>query len=96
MFVVLLRFSENKHRASEFMEAHNHWIKQGFEQQVFLMVGSLQPTSGGAVLAHNESRELFEARVNQDPFVKEGIVTAEIIEIEPKKANESLSFLLTK
>ncbi len=96
MFVVLLRFSENKDRASEFMEGHNQWIRQGFEDRVFLVVGTLQPSLGGSVIAHGESKEALESRVNQDPFVSENIVTAEILEIEPKKADERLGFLLTK
>lgn len=94
MFVVLLRFSQNKGKAAEFMEGHNQWIKRGFDDKVFLVVGSLQPGLGGSVIAHGESREALETRVNQDPFVVENIVIAEILEIEPKKADERLSFLL--
>lgn len=94
MFIVLLRFSANKARASEFMEGHNQWIRKGFEDSVFLMVGSLQPGIGGSVIAYGESRQALEERVGQDPFVAENIVRAEILEIEPKKADERLSFLL--
>lgn len=96
MFVVLLRFSQNKDKASNFVDGHNQWIKRGFEDKVFLMVGSLQPGPGGSVVAHGESREALESRLNADPYVAENIVTAEILEIEPKKADERLSFLLTK
>ncbi|MEJ2763483.1 hypothetical protein VV869_05820 [Photobacterium sp. MCCC 1A19761] len=95
MFIVLLRFSENKDRASDFMDGHNQWIRRGFEDQVFLMVGALQPGLGGSIIAHGESKEALESRVNQDPFVAENIVTAEILEIEPRKADERLNFLLT-
>lgn len=96
MFVVLLRFSENKGQANDFMEGHNQWVRRGFEDKVFLMVGSLQHGLGGSVLAHGESREALADRVNQDPFVAEDVVTAEILEIEPKKADERLDFLLAK
>ncbi len=58
------------------------------------MVGSLQPGIGGSVITHGESRQALEKRVNQHPFVTENIVRAEILEIEPKKADERLSFLL--
>lgn len=94
MFVVILRFSENKSQAGAFMEGHNQWIRKGFEDGIFLMVGSLQPGLGGSVIAHGVSREVLESRVSEDPFVAENIVTAEILEIEPKKADERLSFLL--
>jgi len=96
MFIVLLRFAQNKNRASDFMDGHNQWIKRGFEDKVFLIVGSLQSGGGGFVIVHGESREALEHRVNQDPFVAEKIVTAEIMELDPKKADARLDFLLTK
>jgi hypothetical protein len=53
MFVVLLKFSENKSKAGEYMDGHNQWIKQGFEDGVFLWVGSLQSNLGGSVIVDN-------------------------------------------
>ena len=31
MFVVLLKFAENRSKAPEFMEGHNAWLKAGFD-----------------------------------------------------------------
>ena len=95
MFIVLLKFSENKSNAGEFMDGHNEWIKRGFEDGLFLLVGSLQPNLGGSVIVHNTTLSELEERVNKDPFVAENVITAEIIEIEPKKADERLSFLVS-
>ena len=95
MFVVLLKFSENKSKAGEFMDGHNAWISQGFDDGVFLLAGSLQPGLGGSVFAHNTSLSELEGRVDNDPFVAENIVSAEILEIEPKKADERLGFLVS-
>jgi len=94
MFIVFLRFTENKNRLSDFMEGHNQWIGRGFEDGVFLMVGSLQPGPGGCVIAHGISRETLVTRVNEDPFVVENIVSVEIIELDPKQTDERLSFLM--
>ena len=94
MFIILLKFSENKSKAGEFMDGHNQWIKKGFEDGKFLLVGSLQPNLGGSVIAYNSSLTELQERVNQDPFVAENIVSAEILEIDPKKADERLSFLV--
>lgn len=93
MFVVLLRFSDNKAQAGTFMESHKAWIKRGFDDGVFLLSGSIQPSSGGAVLAHNTSFPDLQGRVNDDPFVTENIVSAEILEITPGQADERLVFL---
>lgn len=94
MFIVLLKFSNNKGQASEFMEGHKEWIKHGFEDGVFLLAGSLQPNLGGGIVAHNTSLPDLQSRVNGDPFVAEKVVSAEIIEITPSKAEDRLKFLL--
>ena len=94
MFVVLLRFSINKGLAGQLMDGHNEWIKRGFDEGVFLMVGSLQPNMGGAILADNTNFEALQSRVNEDPFVAKGVVTAETFEISPNQADERLNFLL--
>lgn len=94
MFIILLKFSDNKDKAGEYMDGHNEWINQGFEDGVFLLVGSLQPGLGGSVIAHNATLSELQQRVNNDPFVAENIVGAEILEIDPKKADERLGFLV--
>ena len=93
MFIVLLRFSGNKGQASQFMEGHKEWIKNGFDDDVFLLAGGLQPNLGGGILAHNTSLSDLRNRVNGDPFVAENVVSAEILEIAPSKTDERLKFL---
>lgn len=94
MFIVLLKFSENKGQAGQFMEDHNQWIKRGFDDGVFLLVGSLQPNLGGGIMAHNTTLSELQNRVNEDPFVMENVVKAEIMEINPSKTDERLQFLI--
>ena len=94
MFIVLLKFSSNKGKASQFMEGHKEWIKRGFDDGVFLLVGSLQPNLGGGIVAHNTSLPDLQGRVNDDPFIVEHVVSAEILEIAPAKTDARLEFLL--
>ena len=94
MFIIFLKFSTNKSQAGEYMQAHNQWIKNGFDEGVFLLVGSLQPGLGGGIVAHNATLDELENRVNNDPFVTQNIVTAQIVEFSPSKADERLAFLL--
>ncbi len=94
MFIVILRFSDNKAKASQFMEGHKEWLKRGFDDGVFLLAGSLQPNLGGGIMAHNEALPDLQRRVNDDPFVRENVVKAEVIEITPSKADARLDFLL--
>jgi len=94
MFVILLKFSSNKAQAGRFMEGHKDWIKRGFDDGIFLLVGNLQPNLGGGIVAHNASLAELQSRVSTDPFVAEDIVSAEILEITPSRADERLQFML--
>lgn len=94
MFVVLLKFTDHKDKAAQFMESHKEWIKRGFEDGIFVLLGSLQPNLGGAIMAHNTTLSDLQSRVSADPFVAENVVSAEILEITPSKADERLQFML--
>lgn len=92
MFVITLRFAD-KSRAPSFMDGHNVWIGQGFDDGVFVLVGSLRSGAGGMIIAQGGDRAELEKRVQDDPFVREGVVTAEIEEVAPGRADERLAFL---
>ena len=93
MFIVILRFSEGKAKAGQFLKAHNEWLQRGFGDGVFVLAGSLQDNAGGAIVARCASREDLNARLNADPFVAEGIVRVEILGVIPSKTDERLDFL---
>ncbi|MTJ04923.1 MAG: hypothetical protein FH759_09565 [Sediminimonas qiaohouensis] len=93
MFITFLKFAENRAAAPDYMTAHNDWIAQGFADGVFLCAGALLPGAGGAILGHGESRAAHDARIAADPFVVQGIVTAETHEIDPKRTVSALDFV---
>jgi uncharacterized protein YciI len=93
MFIVLLRFSKDRGRAAHLMDGHRQWIERGFADGVFILTGSLEAGGGGAILAHATSRPDLEDRVKRDPFVAEGVVAAEILEVTPSRVDDRLGFL---
>ena len=77
------------------MDGHNAWLARGFDDGVFLLAGSLPPGQGGGIVAHNTTLDALEARINQDPFVVENVVRADITELAPGRAAPGLEFLLS-
>lgn len=96
MYIVLLKFADHKSKAPQLMEKHTEWIKQGFMDGVFLLTGSLQPQLGGVIIANSESRDELIKRILKDPFVAEGVVIPEVLEIKPGQAVHNLEFLIEK
>lgn len=96
MFIIFLKFTGNREHAARSMAAHKEWLKRGFDDGVFLLAGSLEPSLGGGILAHNTTLEALQQRVDGDPFVAEMVVTAEIHELDPGKADPRLGFLVSQ
>ena len=94
MFLVLLRFTDRNAAAPSFMAAHSRWVQQGFDDGVFLLAGGLAAGAGGAIVAQGNSMEAMQRYVDADPFVAEGIVTPEILQITASRADPRLQFLL--
>ncbi len=94
MYLVLLTFSDNKARAGELMAEHKAWIQCSLDEGIFLLVGSLQPNRGGAILVRGIERDALEQRINADPFVRENVVSAEVVEFTPHQAGPHMQFLL--
>ena len=96
MHIILLRFSDDRQNATRHLPGHNAWLKRGIEDGVFLMAGSLGSNLGGAILAHGASRAKIQDRVNEDPFVRENVVSAEVLEFSPSVASEDFQFVLKR
>jgi uncharacterized protein YciI len=94
MFVIFLRFAENRHLAGDHMAGHNGWIRRGMDDGVFLVVGSLGEGRGGAIIAHGVGRADLEKRLQADPFVAERVVAPEITEFEPGVVDPRLVFVM--
>ncbi len=93
MFIILLKFSENKEAAKDHMQGHVDWLNKGFDDGVFQLSGSLKTQGGGGIIAIASSREELEVRIGQDPFVEKNVVKPEIIEINATKSIDQLAFL---
>lgn len=93
MFIVLLRFADGRAAAPDHLTAHQEWVQRGVRDGVFLLVGSIRPGVGGALLATRGSREDLDRRVAEDPFVIHGVVAAEVLEVEPHVTDPRLTFL---
>lgn len=94
MFIVLLKFAGDRAAAGRLMDGHNAWLRRGFDDGVFLLAGTLQPGLGGGIVAHNTARPELDARLAEDPFMAERVVSAEIIELAASKADARLEFLV--
>jgi uncharacterized protein YciI len=72
---------------------HKAWVKNGFDDGVFVLSGGQRPRVGGAIVALDKDRAAIEARVGRDPFVLSCAATAQIIEVVPSTVDDRVSLL---
>jgi uncharacterized protein YciI len=93
MVIVCLKFGSHRAQAGQWMADHNQWIQKGFDDGVFLMTGSLGNAQGGVVLAANVDEAGLQRRIEQDPFVVHGVVSAEVHAVTPSRMAQGLAAL---
>jgi len=67
-------------QADSQMTPHMDWVRQGFEQGLFVASGRKIPRTGGVILAKGD-RAAVEAYCAADPFVTHGIADYDIVEV---------------
>lgn len=92
MYIVLLRLIDGS-KAAGLLDGHKAWLQKGFAEEVFFYVGGIRG-GGGAILAAASSLESLLARISDDPFVAEGVVAPEVIELDTTMSDPRLAFLV--
>jgi uncharacterized protein YciI len=93
MFIILLTYTKPLDEVDRHLTGHNAWVKQGFEEGVFILSGGQRPRTGGALLALGNDRAAIQTRVDHDPFVLAGVATAVVIEVAPSTLDDRLDWL---
>lgn len=93
MFLILLSYTKPLDEVDRWLDDHKAWVKQGFDDGVFILAGGQLPRVGGVVVAIGETREQIEGRAAQDPFVRHGVAAAQVIEVRPSTLDARIEFL---
>ncbi len=94
MYLVLMNYVKPLSVIDELLPAHREFLEANYRAGLFLVSGPREPRSGGVILARAGSREELAKVLEQDPFVREGAATCEIIEFKATRAGKALAILL--
>ena len=83
MFIVMLTYRRPLSEIDALMQRHVAWLKRHYESGLFIASGRRVPRVGGIILARSGDVAALEAAMQDDPFVKQGAATFELIEFTP-------------
>jgi uncharacterized protein YciI len=79
MLILSLTYIAPLEDADKHMEAHMAWVREGYDQGLFIASGRKVPRTGGVILARGD-RARLEAMCAADPFMVHGIARYEVTE----------------
>ncbi|WP_395406942.1 YciI family protein [Pseudoduganella sp. UC29_106] len=91
MFIITLTYLKPAEEIDKLLAAHREYLREQYDNGMFLMSGRLVPRTGGIILATADSRADIEAVVELDPFKEAGAASYTITEFVPTMTADILS-----
>jgi uncharacterized protein YciI len=83
MYIVMLSYQRPLAEIDALMQRHVAWLKRHYASGLFIASGRRVPRTGGIILARSGDAAALDAAMRDDPFVKEGAASFEVIEFTP-------------
>jgi uncharacterized protein YciI len=96
LFVIILRYLVSLEEIDAVMKQHMAYLHKHYDKGDFLVSGRQVPRTGGVILARAKNRTALEKTIKQDPFVKERLASADIIEFIASQFGKGLQGWLRK
>ncbi|WEF35482.1 YciI family protein [Pseudoduganella chitinolytica] len=91
MFVITLTYEKPTEEIDALLAAHRAFLREQYDNGVFLMSGRMVPRTGGIIIASADSRADIEAIVELDPFKQAGAASYQITEFVPTMTADILA-----
>jgi len=94
VFVLLLTYVKPLAEVDALMREHVAWLDEHYAAGRFLVSGRRMPRTGGVIVARGDDPGEMEAIAANDPFVRGGVATCEVIRFRASQRAPALEPLL--
>ena len=94
MFVIVLTYVKPLPEVDALMRKHLAWLNAQSAAGRSLVSGRQVPRTGGVIVARGDDREEIEAIAGEDPFVRGGVATVEVIQFRASQSADGIAALL--
>lgn len=85
MFIISLHYIRPIADIETHLDAHRHFLDEGYQQGIFLLSGRKEPRDGGIIIAQADNRAEIEKWIQKDPFYKHQVAEYQVTEFIPSK-----------
>jgi len=93
MYVVSLTYKVAQEIVDQHLDAHVDWLKDAFDEGVFIAAGRKVPRTGGVLLSRADRPTLDES-LAKDPFNVHGVADFDVMEFAPNRTAPGFENLL--
>ncbi len=94
MFIVTLTYLKPTEEIDALLAAHRAFLREQYDNGLFVMSGRMVPRTGGIILVTADSRADVEAVIELDPFNQAGAASYAITEFVPTMAADGFETFL--
>jgi len=80
MFIVTLTYLKPVEEVDALMPGHIEWLRQGYDEGLFIASGRRIPRTGGVILARSGDEPALRDKLARDPFVIHGAARCDVVE----------------
>jgi uncharacterized protein YciI len=88
MFLLLSRYVKPVKEIDRVLPEHREFLDRYYKSGLFVVSGPLNPRTGGVIVTADAPREVIDAALAEDPFVREGVSEYDIVEFNATKRAE--------
>ncbi len=90
-FLVIITYIVPLEKIDEILSQHRKFLQEGYDKNILLMSGPMNPRSGGVVLARAQTSDIIIDFFNFDPYKVNNYATYSFSEFDPVKHQEFLN-----
>lgn len=91
MFIISLTYLKPAEEIDKLLAAHREYLREQYDNGMFLMSGRMVPRTGGIIIATADSRADIDAVIELDPFNEAGAASYVITEFVPTMTADILA-----
>ncbi len=88
MFLLLSRYVKPVEEIDRVLPEHRAFLDRYYKSGLFIVSGPQNPRTGGVIVTADAPRDVIDAALAEDPFVREGISEYQIVEFSATKRTE--------
>lgn len=85
MYIIVLNYLVPREDIAPFLKQHYEYLDRYYQQGFFIASGPNERKDGGVIIVKHVVREKIQQIIQEDPFIKHKLATAELIDFEPTK-----------